>query len=79
MEVQGIWTSQDSFAWELLRLLEVTVVCYLLSREIPLQESYLEQPCEGHFHYCDDCKELVISEAIGTFLVCLVIGKELAG
>ena len=44
-----------------------------------LQGSYLEQPCEGQFHYGDDCKGLVISEAIGTFLVCLVIGKELAG
>ena len=26
-EVQDIWTSPDSFAWELLRLLEVTVDC----------------------------------------------------
>ena len=43
------------------------------------QESYLEQPCKGQFHYVDDCKELVIPEAIGTFLVCPVVGKELAG
>ena len=77
MEVQDIWTSPDSFAWELLRLLEVTAVCYLLSREIPLQESYLEQPCEGQFHYGDDCKGLVIPEAIGTFSVCPVVGEEL--
>ena len=26
-EVQDIWTSPDSFAWELLRLLEVTIGC----------------------------------------------------
>ena len=47
--------------------------------EIPLQESYLEQPCEGQFHYCDDCKGLVISEAIGTFLVCPAVEEELRG
>ena len=47
--------------------------------EIPLQESYLEQPCEGQFHYGDDCKGLLISEAIGTFLVCPAVEKELVG
>ena len=60
-------------------LLEVTIVCWLLSREIPLQGSYLEQPCGGQFHYGDDCKGLLIPEAIWTFLVCPVVGKELAG
>ena len=45
--------------------------------EIPLQESYLEQPCEGQFHYGDYCKGLVISEAIGTFLGCPAVEKEL--
>ena len=47
--------------------------------EIPLQESYLEQPCEGQFHYGDDCKGLLIPEAIGTFMVCPAVEKELAG
>ena len=46
---------------------------------MPLQGSYLEQPCEGQFHYGDDCKRPVISEAIGTFLVCPAVEKELAG
>ena len=43
------------------------------------RKSYLEQHCNGQFHYGDDCKGIIISEAIGTFLVCLVVGKELAG
>ena len=78
-EVQGIWTSPISFAQKFLSLLEVTIVCYLLSMEIPLQESYLEQPCEGQFHYSEGCKGLVSTKVNGHFIICLVVGKELAG
>ena len=78
-EVQDIWTSSISSAQEFLSLLEVTIVCWLLSREIPLQGCYLEQPCKGQFHYDDDCKGLVSTKVNGHFLICLVVGKELAG
>ena len=54
--------------------MELTIDCYLLSREIPTQKSYLEQPFKGQFYYGDDCKGLLIPEAIGTFWVCLVAG-----
>ena len=77
--VQDIWTSPDSFARELLRLLEVTVVCYLISREIPLQGSYLEQPCKDQFHYGEDYKRLVSTKVNGHVLICLVVGKKLVG
>ena len=59
--------------------MELTIDCYLLSREIPTQKSYLEQPFKGQFYYGDDCKGLLIPEAIGTFLVCPAVEKELAG
>lgn len=39
----------------------------------------LEKPFKGQFHCVDDCKGLAISEAIGTFLGCPVVGKESAG
>ena len=75
--VQDIWTSPDSFAQEFFfSLLEVTIVCYLLSMEIPLQESYLEQPCEGQFHYSEGCKGLVSTKVNGHFIICLVVGKD---
>ena len=79
VEVQDIWTSPISFAQKFLSLLEVTIVCYLLSMEIPLQESYLEQPCEGQFHYSGGYKGLVSTKVNGHFIICLVVGKELAG
>ena len=79
-EVQGIWRSRDSFAQEFFfSLLEVTIVCWLLSREIPLQGSYLEQPCKGQFHCSEGCKRLVSTKVNGHFIIWLVIGKELAG
>ena len=78
-EVQDIWTGPISFAQEFLSLLEVTINCFLLSMEISLQESYLEQPCKGQFHYGDDCNGLVSTKANGYFLICLVVGEESAG
>ena len=43
---------------------------------MPLRESHLEQPFERQFHCVDDSKGLVIPDAIGTFLVCPVVGEE---
>ena len=60
-------------------LLEVTIVCWLLSREIPLQGSYLEKSCKDQFHYGEDYKRLVSTKVNGHLLICLVVGKELAG
>ena len=46
-EVQDIWTSPDSFAWELLRLLEVTVDCYLLSKRSIASGKLLRTTMQG--------------------------------
>ena len=75
--VQDIWTSPISLAQEFFSLLEVTIVCRLLSREIPLQGSYLEPPCKGQFHCSEGCKRLVSTKVNGHFTICLVVGKEL--
>ena len=74
---QDILTSPISFAQEFLSLLEVTIGFCLLSKSKTAQESYLEQPCKGQFHYSEGCKRLVSTKVNGHFLICLVVGQEL--